>query len=69
MRGQGVGQKTWAFYLFHNLDQTRVKVARYEGLSDYVIRERISDLEATSYIVESDEEDFKAGTILKSFRF
>lgn len=48
MRGQGVGQKTWNFYLFHRLDQIRVKVARHEGLSEDGIRERILDLEATS---------------------
>lgn len=50
MRGQGVGQKTCAFYHFCNLDQAHIKVMRYEGLNDDPTRERISDLKATSYV-------------------
>lgn len=64
-----MGQKTWAFYLFRNLDQVHIKVARHEGLSEEAIRERMSDLEATSYIAKLDEEGFKIGTRFQSFHF
>lgn len=69
MRGQGVGQKTWAFYLFYNLDQVHVKVARHKGLNDDAILERISELEATSYVTEFDKEGFKVGTQFASFHY
>lgn len=41
-------------------------MARYEGLSEDAIRERISNLEATSCVAESDEEGFKADTKSKA---
>lgn len=43
-------------------------MARNEGLSDDAIRERISDLGATSYVVESDKFGFKADMQFESFQ-
>lgn len=44
-------------------------MVRHEGLSDDAIQERISELGATSYVTESDEEGFKVGTQFESFYY
>lgn len=67
MRDRGVWQKTLAFYLFRNLDQSNVKVARPEGLSNEAIWEGISNLRVTSYTAESDEDSSRLACSSRAF--
>lgn len=68
-RGQGVHHKVWATYLFQNLGDRFGGITGYKAANKDEIESCITDMGVVSYIVEFDEDRFKAVTVFRSFDY
>lgn len=61
--GQGISQKLCANYLFQDVDHPKVIVTYLDPLNQATSETWITNLGATSYVIELNEDNFKAGTV------
>lgn len=62
IRNQGISQKLWAYYLFRDVDHPEIAVTKLDPLSRANVEARITHLDVTPYVAESNEDGFKPGT-------
>lgn len=68
-RGQGVGHKVWASYLFRNLNDGLGSIVIHKAASQDEIEQCIAKMGNVSYTTEFDVSRFKPGTTFKSFHY
>lgn len=69
LRNNGVKQKAWANYLFLNFDSDTPYFSYLPFIFDKEVEEKITQFRTHSYVTDSDEDVFKAGTSFVSFHY